>query len=146
MWNEINNTTEMEDFMRRMWHFHDSCIKEMKYVSGAYVGKNRGMFPLNNQRILRVIIQRQSKEESMIELEFSGLKYLKLFPIDPFYTCEISDTTMIMNKEGIFWCDEGDVSENDLEGFEGTLINAEKLRWRVIENCMGSEDFYVSAE
>ena len=81
-WNEITDENSLKEFMERVSFFHDSCIKEMHYLSGAYVNENLDMYPVNDRRILRVIIQRQYEEDSMIEMEFQGLKYLKLFQGD----------------------------------------------------------------
>ncbi len=131
--------------MNKIGFFHDSCIKEMRYISGAYVDEDLSMHPLNDKRILDVIIQRQFKDLSMIEMQFIGLKCLKLYPTDEEYTCEILDSTMFFKDDSIYWCDCGDISKNDFEEYEGTLICASKLRWRSVENKMGQEDFYISA-
>ena len=146
MWNEINNEEDVQKFMKKMIFFHDSCIKEIKYESGAYVQENLSMLPVNEKRILRVIIQRQFRDISMIEMEFSGLKYFKLEPNDETYTCEILDATLILKDDGIYWCDCGGIKEEDLMNYEGTLIFASKLRWRSIENHMGNEDYFVPVE
>ena len=144
MWETISSSDEISRFMEKVYYFHDSCVKEMSYISGAYVNDSLAMHPLNDRRILRVIIQRQFAENSMIELEFQGLKYLKLFPVDPYYTCEILDSTMLLKDGDIYWCDCGDVTEDDLDDYKGTLICASKLRWRSIENHMGEKTFYHS--
>lgn len=145
MWNEIVDEKGLNDFMDKMGYFHDSCVKELKYISGAFVGDNLGMYPINNCRILRVIIQRQFKDLSMIEMEFEGLKYLKLRPNDEKYTCEILDATMLLDDDCFYWCDCGGLSKADLDSYDGTVICASKLRWRAIEGCMGSNEFYSSA-
>lgn len=103
------------------------------------------MHPLNDRRILRVVIQRQYEKNSMIEMEFQGLKYLKLFPVDESYTCEILDSTMIMKDGNFYWCDFGNVPESDLDDYAGTLICASGFRRRSIENHMGEKEFYHSA-
>lgn len=144
MWNEITNEEELQSFMKRMYFFHDSCIKELKYISGAYVNENLGMYPLNDQRALRVIFQRQFDEYPMIELEFKGLKYLKLFPLDEQYTCEILDSTLILKNDCVYWADCGELSEEDIESYSGTVICASKLRWRSIYGFMGKELFFNS--
>ena len=77
-WNEITDENSLKEFMERVSFFHDSCIKEMHYLSGAYVNENLDMYPVNDRRILRVIIQRQYEEDSMIEMEFQGIKILKV--------------------------------------------------------------------
>ena len=79
MWMEIFNEKDLKKFMDNVGFFHDSCIKEIKYLSGAYVNENLSMHAVNDQRILSVIIHRQYKNNTMFEMEFRGLKYLKLF-------------------------------------------------------------------
>ena len=144
MWEIISTNDEILSFMEKVCYFHDSCIKEISYISGAYVGANLSMYPLNNRRVLRVVMQRQYEKDSMIEMEFHGLKSLKLFPVDESYTCEILDSTMILKDENIYWCDCGNLSELDLDDYKGTIICASKLRWRSIENHMGEKEFYHS--
>lgn len=146
MWNEIIDKKDIQNFMNKVGFFHDSCIKEMRYYSGAYVDDDLAMYPINDKRILNVIIQRQFEELSMIELQFIGLKYLNLFPTDEEYTCEILDSTMFLKDDRIYWCDCGDISENDFMDYEGTFVCASKLRWRSIENRMGQDDFYVATK
>ena len=116
----------------------------MKYVSGAYVNEKLGMYPVNDRRILRVIIQRQFEDIPMIEMEFKGLRCLKLFPYDDQYTCEILDSTMVLKNDCIYWCDCGGLSEADLDNYSGTMICASKFIWRPIENSMGPAEYYHS--
>ena len=140
-WTEIRDEDSLKEFMERVTFFHDSCIKEMHYLSGAYVNENLDMYPVNDRRILRVIIQRQYEEDPMIEMEFQGLKYLKLFPADERYTCEIIDSTIILKEDYIIWSDCED--KIDLEdGDTGTLVCASKLRWRPIYGCMGAKNYW----
>ena len=78
MWNEIRNDDELLNFLKKVHYFHDSCIKEIKYLSGAYVEQDLAMYPINDQRLLNVIIQCQDSRCSVIEMEFSKLKTLKI--------------------------------------------------------------------
>lgn len=144
MWKIISTDDDVKQFMEEMGYFHDSCIKEMSYVSGAYVNEKLAMCLINNQRMLRVVIQRQYKKDSMIEMEFHGLKALKLFPMDENYTCDIFKATMMIKEGNIYWCDCDDLSETDSDEFTGTLICASTFRWRSIENHMGEKQFYNS--
>lgn len=144
MWQKISTDNELFQFMEKVCNFHDSCIKELTYMSGAYVNADLSMHPVNDRRLLKVIIQRQSKDNPVIELEFEGLKFLNLFPIDDVYTCEIIDSSMFFKDGYIYWCDHKDLSKTDLESFEGTIICASKLRWRAIENNIGSSVYYRS--
>ena len=142
MWNKINNNDDIIYFMNRICFFHDSCIKEMKYLSGAYVEENLSMYPINDRRVLRVVIQRQFEELSMVELEFVGLKYLRLVPKDENYTCEILDSTMIFQNDCIYWCDCENLLECNLDSYKGTVICATEVRWREINGHMGNQEFY----
>jgi len=144
MWETISTNDEILQFMKKMCNFHDSCIKEISYLSGAYVGEELLMYPLNDRRVLRVVIQRQYENDSMIEMEFHGLKHLKLFPVNEDYTCEILDSTMIIKDGNIYWCDCGGLSEANIDEYNGTLICASKLCWRSIKNHMGKKEFYHS--
>ena len=142
MWHKISNEKEMKDFMSEMWSFHDSCIKEMKYVSGAYVSEDLSMQAINTKRCLSVIIQRQASENTTIEMAFEGLKFLKMFPSDEKYSCEILGATMFFKDGYVYWCDD-DVTDADIDTFEGTIICASALSWRSVQNRMGDDEFYV---
>lgn len=143
MWKKINTEKELKDFLENVKFFHDSCIKELKYVSGAYVSEDLSMYPVNKLRSLRLIIQCQFEECPMIEMEFVGLKQLQLFPEDENYTCEILDATMFFKDSCIYWCGCGDMVMEDIDNYSGTLICASKFQWRKINGCMGEEEFYV---
>lgn len=143
MWNEIVNEEELNNFMSDMHGFHDSCLKEIKYISGAYVNEKLKMHPINSQRILNVIIQRQFENSSVIEMQFMGLKYLKLSPNDENYTCEILDATMILKENCVYWCDRGGLSEKDMESYTGTVICASKVRWRTLNEYIGAAEIYI---
>ena len=62
MWNEIVDEKDIQNFMNKVIFFHDSCIKELRYSSGAYVTSDLRMYPINDKRILDIIIQRQFEE------------------------------------------------------------------------------------
>jgi len=143
MWYEISSVKEVNDFMEKINFFHDSCIKELKYSSGAYVNDKYEMYPVNDRRILNVVFQCQREGNGMFEMEFQGLRYLKLLPLDEMYTCEILDATMFIQKGLIYWYDCGGLSEEDLNDYTGTVICASKLRWRPIFNRMGDQEFYI---
>lgn len=143
MWNEIANEKNLNIFMDTMCGFHDSCINEIKYISGAYVDKNLNMFPINDKRTLSIIIQRQFKNPSAIEMQFEGLKKLQLTPENEDYTCEILDATMLFKNDCVYWCDCGGLSEEDVEKYSGTMICATKIRWRAVDEYIGSKEIYV---
>lgn len=142
MWNEIKSDDDLKRLKSSLACFHDSCIKEMHYISGAFVNERLAMIPINKDRVLRVVFQRQYCEDSVIELEFAGLKHLQLMPVDEEYTCEILDASLFRQNGWIYWCDCDGLSEEDLAQFSGTFICASDLRWRALERSLGEQPIY----
>ena len=129
IWNEINTEQELQEFLESYGFFHDSCLMELRYTSGAFVDQNLGMHPINDKRTLYVVFQRQSEKNSTIEMEFSGLLKLNLEPNDSTYTCEILDVSMFIENGNFYWGDSVWFNE-EREKYEGTWLCAEKVRWR----------------
>lgn len=141
MWNNIKTETDAVDFMNIIDYFHDTCIKEMKYKSGAYVDENFAMYPINDCRTLSIVLQCQKRNMGMVELEFLGLKWLKLSP-EEMGTCEILDATLIIKDNCIYWCDCGGLKLEDLMKHDRTAVCASNLRWRIVEKQMGNIDYF----
>ena len=137
MWKELRTQHEIDNFMKEIIGFHDSCIKEIKYSSGAYV--------VNTKRTLTVLIQRQFEDISALELEFSELEYISMYPVKQDYTCEILNASFFVKDGLIYWCDNGDVKEDDIHNYKGTVICSKKVRWRNASELIGKRDFYKSA-
>ena len=146
MWHEIHTQQELTDFLKDILYFHDSCIKEMNYYSGAYVDDQLSMYPINDVRKLSVILQRQFQDMPMLELEFSGLKCLKLLPMDPNYSCDIQEATIVKHGECFYWCDCEPIDMNKILDYEGTIIIAEKFRWRMLRCTLGQEPFFRATQ
>ncbi len=134
MFKSVDSLSDIKELMEMVCYFHDSCIKEMHYVSGAYMDK-KGMYPLNDKRILRIIIQTPINGIDDVELEFSELEYLKLFPLID-YTCEIFGASIFLKDSCFIFCENDDIPLEDIEEYEGTVICAKKLRWR----CSGESE------
>ena len=140
MWYKVQNDDDVKYLMDRMCCFHDSCIKEIKYVSGSYVEDDLGMHALNDKRIISMIIQRQYEADPVVELEFSKVKYMKLCPVDEMYTSEIFSAVCEMRDGLVYWYDAKGFAEND--DCCGTEICSTELRWRVVNNCLGDKAIY----
>ena len=132
MWTELKTEEELSAFMRLVCCFHDSVLKELFYVSGAYVDEDLNMYPVNDKTCLHILIQRQDEAMPALELEFSGLRELRLYPTDPSYTCEILDAALFLRNGLICWCDCGDIGPDNFDDYRGTSICAKSIRWRPI--------------
>jgi len=140
MWNEIYTELDKNDFLHLFGHFHDSCIKEIRYISGAFVGESLGMNPLNSTRIVDVVFQRQCRNPSAIIMRFIGVSVLHLTPCDENYTCEIQGAKLFFKNKHIYWmdCEE----EREVESYHGTWVCADKLQWRTIDAYMGDAEVF----
>ena len=143
MWNTIKTEEDIKVFMEQIVFFHDSCIKEMSYVSGAYMNKDCSMYPINDCRNLKMIIYRQFEDFPAIELEFMGIRYLKLYPATDNYTCEILGAALFFKDGLIYWCDDDFITPDNMNDYQRTIVCAESLRWRSIGKFFGNDPFYV---
>ena len=132
MWNEINTEQELFAFLKLYSNFHDCCLKEMRYISGAFVNLNSEMHPINDKRKLYIVFQGQCADITSIEMEFSGLIKLNLIPVDETYTCEILDISMFFENGKIYWGDSDEFFVQR-ELYDGTWLCAEKVRWRIAD-------------
>ena len=142
MWNEVITTENITNLINIYGGFHDSCIKEVNYISGAHVNDNLSMMPINDMRSVDIVFQRQYKNPMAIVMRFSGLKTLHLAPPNSNYTCEIFDAAMFIKENHIYWADSYDVTHENIETYNGTWICAEKLQWRVIDECIRADKIY----
>lgn len=141
IWNEIISQYDLTNFLELYGGFHDCCLKELRYVSGAFVNQDLTMKPINDQRKLLVLFQRQSENNPVVELEFSSLESLNLNPINQTYTCEILDASMYFENGKIYWADSSEFRKQQ-KVYDGTWICAEKVRWRFVEEYIGNKEIY----
>ena len=126
MWHIIKNSNDIIDFLSSVDFFHDSCIKELQYVSGSYITSDFSMYAIYDWRRLNIIIQQQSQMHPTIELEFSGLSEVIVRPQNPHYsTSEILHIEMKYEENMIVFYDSSD----DKLGY-GIYVCAESVKWR----------------
>lgn len=142
VWNEINTEQNLNDFLELYDNFHDSCLKELRYISGNFVDCKLGMH-IAGQTKLSVIFQRQHDECTVVEMEFSNLLKLNLQPLGEPYTNEILDASMFFKDGKIYWGDSYQFKEQ-LEQYDGTWLCAEKARWRCANECIGEKQIYIT--
>lgn len=123
--------------MHLFGNFHDCCIKEIRYASGAYVDKELSMYPINSTRIVDVVFQRQAFNPMAIVLRFIGLVALHLAPCNESYTCEIHGATMFRDDNCLYWADSCGL-ENGITNYGGTWICANALQWHIIDESIGN--------
>ena len=139
---EINDERDIENLMKEFNHFHDSCIKEIKYYSGGYVDEKGAMYPFNSERCVNIIFQSQGANTRVIEMKFEKIKKLNLSPRNEEYDCVIYGATLVKINDLFYWSEWENLKIEDLKNEEGTWISAEKLSWRRLENATGNKEIY----
>jgi hypothetical protein len=131
---EIQDQEDIQELMIKFGYFHDSCIKEIYYISGGYVGDNRAMYPINSDRTVHIIFQSQAAEYSVIEMKFNSINKLNLVPRNDDCDCIIYDASLIKIDYLFYWSEWVNFGINDIDKEYGTWISAEKVSWRPLSD------------
>lgn len=127
-WTYIETQEEANDLLKNTYSFHDSVLKTVNYMSGAYVGPDRSMYPFADIRQVAMCFDSQCCDT--IEMVFEGVTAFNLRPAGDNRTADISAASLIIKDESVFFCDN-EIEEWD-EKYEGTWISAYSLRWRFV--------------
>ncbi len=142
-WNVIETQEDIDKLMREYGHFHDGCIKELKYISGGYVDKDLSMNPFNSKRVLNIIFQRQYKNPTVIEMIFEGIQKMNLEPSNGDYDCIIYEASLKKINDIYYWADWDNFEVDDINEIKRTWIAASKIKWRVADNYIGETEVYI---
>ena len=74
------------------------------------------------------------------------LKELRLNSLSERYTCEIFQASLIFIGDDICWCDSEDWEDADSLDYDGIAVRASSMCWRVVEDALGSDEFYKSKD
>lgn len=122
---QIKSAQDIQALLHKVSFFHDTCITELRYISGAYVTK-QGMYPVNDKNNLEIIL----KGELLIRLVFHGILYCRLCPIQPDCTCEIFGASMWMDPSGrVYWCNDDYVTAENVDDYRGIVVCADSLEY-----------------
>lgn len=141
---KVITNDDIKYLMNEFNFFHDSCMKEVKYVSGSYVEKDGSINPFNSLRNLSVIFQSQSSKYPVIELVFEGIHKVTLLPKKDDYDCIIYIADLKKINNIFYWAEWEKFNIEDCKKDYGSWISAEGIKWRVIENALGDNEFYIS--
>jgi hypothetical protein len=147
-WNNVNNQSDIDTLLNIYGGFHDSCITELRYISGANVDEDLSMgFGKSIDRKLYVIFKRQWAPIK-IELLFEGMRQMNIAGWQNNYFCEIFDCYLAIHNDLIKGIDDNLIVWADNYGFNPkelyernilnepltTYIFSEKLKWRILED------------
>lgn len=143
-WNEINTQEDIDHLMSLYHHFHDSCLKELKYVSGMHVDADKSMAATNSKRQVHIVIQGQWTP-SVIEMVFDKVIHVGLKPANE-YSDGIIYEAYIAKEDGYYiWFDSARFNDDYRELYkfnDVTFIKSEKIKWRINENYIGEDEIF----
>ncbi|GAA0084885.1 hypothetical protein UT300007_13240 [Clostridium sp. CTA-7] len=145
-WYEVKEQRDIDYLLKEYCGFHDSCLVELNYKSGAYVDKERSMcFGTSEERELHMIFQSQCTG-IMLELLFTNVKKFHVAGWQEYYSCDIFDCYLEIRNDLIMGRDNNLIVWADTEGFNPkeeveryilneqmtTYVIAANLKWRYL--------------
>ncbi|MCL2678089.1 MAG: hypothetical protein FWE85_03445 [Clostridiales bacterium] len=145
-WHSIKSNSDINSLLEFYGGFHDSCIKEIRYTSGAWVDADMAMH-MGEQEDWQVdIVFQRQWEPISIELRFTGMRKMNIAGWQRNYYCDIYDCYLAFHNDLITCLDEILIVWADNAGFESknfserciieepgaSFIIAKNLLWREI--------------
>ena len=128
-WNYVENQADIDFLLQQTASFHDSVLKELKYISGSYVDAENHMRCTDNVRQVTMFFD--SQWCSSIEMIFESVIGLNLRPHQDNHFSVIFEASLFIQDETVFFFDS---QLNSIDrSYNGTWIEAYRLRWRLCE-------------
>ena len=127
-WHYIEKQQDIDFILEQTSGFHDSVLKDLSYISGAYVDEKNSMFCTDSER--QVAMRFDSQWSRPIEMIFEGVTALNLRPSSDNYSSNIYGATLQLQNASVFFCDDTINAIDEL--YTGTWVKAYSLRWRFV--------------
>lgn len=141
LWNNIKSKEDLDNLNNLFGNFHDSCLKEMCFSTGGYVENDLSIYAYSNP-IARFLFQRQWKEPSVIEIEFSNVLQINIKPEGENNFIDIINAHIYLS-DGIFFWSAKDYEMKEEGKDEYTWIEAKNVCWRVRDELIGKDMVYM---
>lgn len=99
-WRELKTENEIRELMDLFAQFHDGCIREIHIATGHFVEEDLSM-TCHWPTTLTMLVQRQRREPSALELKFEEVVELRMSPPSPNYDAIIWNALFVL-QDGIF--------------------------------------------
>lgn len=124
-WNYIEKQHDIDFIFAQTSGFHDSVLKGLNYVSGAYVDNDDQMHVTDS--IKRLTMRFDSQWCNSIEMIFEGVVALNLRPAHDNSYAFLTSASLRMQDEIFFFADSHDAIDTS---YDGTWVESYGLRWR----------------
>jgi hypothetical protein len=139
-WQPLTSQADLDRLMNVFGGFHDGCIREAHMWTEHFVDSGLSMSCTGDlDTRVRLLIQRQFKAPSAIELLFENVVTFHLQPSPENYDSIILGAAMLCRDGTFYWAEDADWSPESLKRDESTWIAAKKLSWRDVSDWMGPD-------
>jgi hypothetical protein len=146
-WTSLRSQADLDTLFKLFGGFHDGCIREVHVWTETSVDSDLSMSCAGDlDTRVRLLIQRQFKSPSAIEMLFEQVTTFHLLPSPDNYDSIILDGTLLYKDDTFYWADSGDWSPTATDRDKSTWIAAKKMSWRDASDWMVPELRYVAKE
>src|SRR5262245_36271460 len=139
-WTPIRTQADADALLQVFGHFHDGCVRELHVWTGHWVSERLSMrCPYDLDTHVRMLVQRQFRKPSAIELFFSEVTRLNLVPSPENYDSIIYSAALLVRDEQIFWSPDDDWSPDASDPEVHTFIVARRASWRDASEWLGEQ-------
>jgi hypothetical protein len=136
LWNVIATQSDAEALLQQFGNFHDACVKEAHVWTGHWVSEDLAMAVDPTTRV-RLLIQRQFRPLSAIELLFEGVTRFNLAPAPENYESIIFEARLVVRDGLIYWAETGNWEPDSADRDSYTWIAAAAAKWRDATEWLG---------
>lgn len=126
MWNEIKSQEDIDLFMKQVLSFHDSCIRETRYISGTYIDKDGAMVMNTNPFMYIKFDTQRSSSFTWFEFELGGIDNFSI-KINLNSTLDIYSATFFKKNDWFYWYSDEYADENS-----EYMFRCQTIRWRIL--------------
>ena len=139
-WKRLESQADADSLMKLFGGFHDGCLREVHIRAGNSVDSDL-MMRCRDYRDThaRLLIQRQWKDPSAIELLFEQVVTFHLLPSPENCDSIIYTAALFRREDTFYWADTSDWRPDSADRDKATWIAAKKLSWRDVSEWMGAD-------
>ena len=141
-WNIIKDQDDVDSLMALFGGFHDGCLREAHLWTGHWVSNDLAMTcPDSLDNCIRILVQRQFKDPSAIELLFEEVTRFNLVPSPENYESIIFEDILLVQDGTIYYPPNVGWWPEFPSRDEVTWVSAKRLRRRRVK-WLGAELHY----
>jgi hypothetical protein len=140
VWNHLASKADTDNLLKVFGGFHDGCLREAHVTTEHWVASDLHMHCTGElDTRVRLLIQRQFRAPSAIELLFEQVVTFHLQPSPHNYDSIIFDATMFLKEDVFYWAETAGWSLTASDRDQATWIAAKKVSWRDASDWMGAD-------